>query len=465
MPQSVRVRISLWFAAALTAILVLYSGGIYVWLEHNLISSVDSQLREDYEAAEEGLRLLDEGKVSWSGSYEHGDDGAGKEIPKWIDVWDNKGEGLYSNRPGSIQSNLSAGACLNQRYHSETLDVPGLGAIRTFCGQHTIGTLPAIIRVARSLETVHRELAALMLIIALALPVAIGISGLGGYFLARRLLAPIGKMVNRAKTITADKLTERLPVENPDDELGHLAGTFNEAFARLERSFEQMKRFSSDASHELRTPLTALRSVGEVYLRQKQHNNCFETVASMLEESDRMQQLIDSLLTLSRADAGQIRKNARAENLEDLAKDVVKHLGVLAEEKNQKLNVSSRGSVFASVDSTLLRQAVINLVDNAIKYSPQDSMIEVRVERRNGKAVLEVEDHGPGIPTDEQSRIFDRFYRVDQSRARDLGGFGLGLSIAKWAVEINDGNLELESPEGSGSIFRITLQAQETVFQ
>ncbi len=460
--SSVRARIALWFAGALTAILVIYSVGIYVWLDHSLVSRVDEQLHEDYEAAEENLKPLPDRKVSWTGVYEHGEDALEKGTERWLDVWDMKGQVLYSNKPGEVTSSPFSAGCTAEKYHYETVKLPGSGSVRTMCGTHTIGDIPAVIQVTRSLDPVYRSLGALILIIGIALPIAIGASGVGGYLLAKRALAPIGKMVQRAKTITADRLTERLPVENSEDELGDLASTFNDTFARLQQSFEQMRRFTADASHELRTPLTAIRSVGEVYLRKQEHGkHCSEVVVSMLEEVHRMHQLIESLLTLSRADAGQVRRNAKSADLGELAKDVVKHLGVLAEEKKQHIRVQSQGAIMAMLDPAILRHAVVNLVDNAIKYSPENSEINVNVRGQDGKAVLEVKDHGPGISPEDHSRVFDRFYRVDKSRSRDLGGFGLGLSIAKWAVEINDGKLELDSREGSGSSFRITFPLKE----
>jgi heavy metal sensor kinase len=296
------------------------------------------------------------------------------------------------------------------------------------------------------------------------LPFGVLASVLGGYSLARRALAPLDRMTERARTINAERLQDRLPVDNPHDELGRLATVFNDTLGRLESSFDQMRRFTSDASHELRTPLTAIRSVGEVGLRGKRDEPAYrEIIGSMLEEAERLALLVDRLLTLSRADAGNSRLSADTVDLSELATEVTEQLEVLADEKNQSVHLEQKAKPTWVGDRVVLRQALLNLVDNAIKYSPTGAHITVRLDQQSDDAILEVSDNGPGIPAELQPRIFDRFYRVDESRSRSNGGTGLGLSIAKWAVEANGGKLTLESRNGSGCTFRITLpQVQPT---
>jgi heavy metal sensor kinase len=335
--------------------------------------------------------------------------------------------------------------------------------VRALSGPYAIDGLPVVIRVARSEARLRHELGEMLLILGLGLPVAVGIAGFGGYGLARRALAPVGQMADRARTITAERLSERLPVVNPDDELGHLAAIFNETFTRLERSFEELRRFTADASHELRTPLTAIRSVGEVGLREHRDENAYrEIIGSMLEEADRLGHLVDSLLTLSRADAGQVKLTLSRVDLVELVREVANHLGVLAEEKRQSLAVDAIAPVFATVDRVVFRQAVINLVDNAIKYSPEGGHVRIVVRDQPQGPALEVIDTGHGIGVEDQKRIFDRFYRVDKARSRAMGGTGLGLAIARWAMEAHGGRLELESEEGRGSTFRIMLPRTRT---
>jgi heavy metal sensor kinase len=322
---------------------------------------------------------------------------------------------------------------------------------------------PVIIRAARPLEPLYEELGFLALVLALGIPLAVALAAGGGYTLARRALAPVDRMAGQAKRITADELGERLPVENPEDELGRLAATFNRMFARLEHSFEQLRRFTADASHELRTPLTVIRSVGEVGLEERRGEEQYrEIIGSMLEEADRLARLVDSLLCLSRADGGQVRLHLETTDLAVLAEDVAQQLSVLAEEKGMAIHLDASVAAVARVDATVVRQALINLVDNAIKYGAPQSEIRVAVAQVSGRVELTVRDTGPGIAAEHHDRIFDRFYRVDKARSRQMGGAGLGLAIVRWAAEAHGGEIVLESETGRGSTFRIILpQGQE----
>jgi signal transduction histidine kinase len=224
-----------------------------------------------------------------------------------------------------------------------------------------------------------------------------------------------------------------------------------------------MRRFTADASHELRTPLTAIRSVGEVGLRGRRDEIAYrEIIGSMLEEADRLALLVDRLLMLSRADTGKASLSIDVVEIPQLAEEVVDQLSVLAEEKNQSLKVRCDAVSRWVGDRLVLRQAMMNLVDNAIKYTPFDGSINVRVTQTPAGIAIDVVDSGPGIPVELRSRIFDRFYRVDKSRSRENGGTGLGLAISKWAVEVNGGQLTLE-PTEAGSCFRITLPQTEHV--
>jgi signal transduction histidine kinase len=312
-----------------------------------------------------------------------------------------------------------------------------------------------VIQVARSEVPMRESLRDLSVILILGLPIAVAIAGLGGYSLAKRALAPIERMSDRARHITAENLGERLPIDNPDDEMGRMASVFNETLGRLEASFEQMRRFTADVSHELRTPLTAIRSVGEVGLRGHRDENAYRgIIGSMLEEVDRLAGLVDRLLTLSRAETRQAMLSRDVVDLAVLADDVVSHLGVLAEEKRQHLVVERRGAPLVPADRLVLRQALINLVDNAIKFSPVAAQIRIRIADGSDRATIDVIDSGPGISAEARERIFDRFYRDVEGGP---GGTGLGLSLAKGAVEAIGGQLTLEHSGSDGSDFRITL--------
>jgi len=303
----------------------------------------------------------------------------------------------------------------------------------------------------------QQQLREVLVVLVLGLPVIVVLAGAGGYVLARRALSPIDHLAAEARRITADRLHERLSVPNQHDEIGRLAAVVNETFARLEASFGQLGRFTADASHELRTPLAVIRGIGEMALRETRTPAEYkDAIGSLLEEVDRLTRLVDTLLRLSRGDAGTIRLSPDVVDLGELARDVVSSLGILAEERRQRLQIAVAANVRVAVDRLVLRDAITNVVDNAIKYAPPGSAIDVRVDASGQQATLTVADQGPGIPDQHRERVFDRFYRIDEGRSRESGGTGLGLAIAKWAVEVNGGTISLE-PAGSGSLFRIVL--------
>jgi len=294
-------------------------------------------------------------------------------------------------------------------------------------------------------------------VLVFGLPVIVVLAGVGGYLLARRALAPIDHLAGEARRITADRLHERLSVPNAHDEIGRLAAVINDTFARLESSFDQLRRFTADASHELRTPLSVIRGIGELGLGETRTPAEYkEAMGSMLEEVDRLTRLVDTLLQLSRGDAGTVRLSPEPLDLADLARDVASSLAILAEERRQRLQVDAPQPVPVRADRLVLRDAVANLVDNAIKYGPPESQIGITVRADTIEASLTVSDQGPGIPAEHRDRIFDRFYRVDEGRSRGAGGTGLGLAIAKWAVEANGGQISFV-PAAGGGAFRITL--------
>ena len=304
---------------------------------------------------------------------------------------------------------------------------------------------------------VEQQLDEILLVLALGLPVVVALAGAGGYLMARRALAPIDQLAAASRRITADRLHERLTVRNAQDEIGRLAAVVNETFGRLESSFDQLRRFTADASHELRTPLSVIRGIGELGLRETRTPAEYkEAMGSMLEEVDRLTRLVDTLLQLSRGDAGMLRLSRDVVDLADLAREVAASLNLLAEERRQRVDVAAAASVRVLADRSVLRDAVTNLVDNAIKYSPAGSTIRIHVDGGPERATLTVADEGAGIAPEHRDRIFDRFYRIDEARSREMGGAGLGLAIAKWAVEANGGQIALE-PAGIGSVFRISL--------
>jgi heavy metal sensor kinase len=293
----------------------------------------------------------------------------------------------------------------------------------------------------------------------IGMPLAILLASVGGYLIAGQSLAPVAAMAAQARRITSESLGQRLPVPNPDDELGSLAGVFNETLARLESSFDELKRFTADASHELRSPLTALQTVGEVGLREaRSAEELRETIGSMLEEAHRLGDLIDALLTLARMESGKVELKREPVDSAEMLSDVQSHLEILASEKRQTLHVNALPGVAVLADRVLLRQALVNIVHNAIRYSPEDTRIDMRATRRDGEVVIEVADQGPGIAPEHRRKIFERFFRGDKARSRNDGGAGLGLAIAKWSIESQQGRIEVASAPDRGSIFRIVFK-------
>ena len=433
------------------AVLGLYAGAVYTFIRDNSSQLLDERLHDDFDWASDMLAQRPDGTIA---PY----DETGEGDSPWLQVYSTNGELLYFT-PEARRNPVPNSEKLAAIPDEHIVTIPGVNPpYRIMSGGAKIGERRVVVQVARSEATIMQDLNQLLYILLLGLPVGVAAAGVGGYVLARRALAPVDRMSERARSINAERLNDRLPVDNPDDELGRLATVFNETLMRLESSFDQMRRFTADASHELRTPLTAIRSVGEVGLRGRRDEAAYrEIIGSMLEEVDRLALLVDKLLTLSRADTGRASLNVDVVDIAQLAEEVAEQLGVLAEEREQTISVRSEVAPHWLGDRMVLRQALLNLVDNAIKYTPVGGKIEIAVAQAPEGTIVDVTDTGPGIPSELQSRIFDRFYRVDKARSRENGGTGLGLAIAKWAVEVNGGRLTLEPTNGAGSRFRITL--------
>ena len=455
-PRSVRVRLTLWYVGVMLLVLGVYAGVVYIVVRNISSERLDEQLRANFDWAYDMLATRPDCSIA---PY----DDTGEGDSPWFRVYNLEGKVMYST-PEARRNPVPLSDALAKTPDEQIVTVPNLHPpFRVLSGRARIGGCPVVVQVALSEGSIIQDQRQLVYILLLGLPAAVALAGLGGYGLARRALAPVDRMVERARSINAEQLNARLPIDNPGDELGRLATIFNETFARLESSFERMRHFTADASHELRTPLTAIRSVGEVGLRGRRDEAAYrEIIGSMLEEADRLALLVDRLLMLSRADTGQAKLSMDVVDIGALAEEVAEQLGVLAEEKGQSIQVHFDPVPHWVGDRVVLRQALLNLVDNAIKYTPAGGSIEVRVAHTDSGTTIDVSDTGPGIPEELQSRIFDRFYRVDRARSRENGGTGLGLAIAKWAVEVNGGQLTLESANGAGSRFRITLPQTAT---
>jgi heavy metal sensor kinase len=439
---SVRARLTAWHALVLILIVCLFSAGTLLFVKARLYAGLDAQLRRELSTIERVYREepaeLGDLAADWGLALFQVTEG-GRPLHR-TDAWEREGlaQAAAAAEPASWR------ASDGRTYRVQAASAPSYA-----------------VAVAIDETPVRGTLWTLAAVLLAGVPFAAGLALAGGYFLAGRVLRPVGAMADQARRISAESLAERLPVANPHDEFGRLATVFNETLARVQDSFERLRRFTADASHELRTPLTAMRSVGEVAIqRTLEPAACRDVLGSMLEEVDRLTRLVDSLLLLTRADSGRLQPAREPVDAAALAASVVEQLRVLAEEKQQSLVLRAPAPVRVACDPTLLRQALANLVHNAIKYTPGRGAVSVVVSATPaGEAVIEVRDDGPGIPAPHRERIFERFYRVDAGRSRDEGGVGLGLAIARWAVEANGGRVELASEEGRGSVFRIVLPA------
>ncbi len=451
---SIRLRLTVWFVAILVLILVFYSGLTGVLLWRNLARALNHHLEEDFHFAAQFLERDDTG-VSWRGGAVR-DVGYEGGVRRWVEVWDPAGRLVYrrgSPEHETLQRLLPAAPAPGVA----VLSTPA-GRVRALTSTLDLGGQALTVRVGRTEADEWPDLLRTLVALAIGIPICLVAAGAGGYLLARRALAPVAAMTAQARLISAEDLRARVPILNPHDELGQLATVFNETFDRLERSFSSLQRFTADASHELRTPLTAIRSVGEVGVSGPRTAAEYrDIIGSMLEEAGRLSRLVDGLLLLSQADAGRRPLVRERTDLADRVRDTVGQLAVLAEERGQRIDLSAPAPVWAAVDRVLLGRAVANLVDNAIKYSPVGACIRIAVTAEPHHAVIEVADEGPGIPAEHRERVFERFHRIDDGRSREVGGSGLGLSIAAWAAAAHGGRIEVVPDVPAGATFRIRL--------
>ncbi len=446
---SIRLRLTLSYAAVLLITLGLTALGVYVFASSKLKSMASTELKSGYATVEDVLRISggDIYDVYHLGQTKPFRLSRGGQVLYRTETWDQLGLSRWlDDKIGGLHDTRLWESADGRLYKLKTGSVDEFGYEIAF---------------AQDVTAAHRSVDMLAMVLLTGVPVALVLSLIGGHILAGHALAPVNDIVSQAREITAENLSKRLPVRNPNDELGRLALVFNNTLARLERSFEQLRSFTADAAHELRTPLTSIRSVGEVALQGRLDGDAGrEAIGSMLEETDRLRDLLDGMLALASGEAGKVTLTPQRIDLRLVASTVLEELSVLAEEKDQDLSLVATEPVSASVDPATLRQAITNVVHNAIRYTPRGGRIEVSVVRgANERAVIDARDSGPGIPAPERVKVFDRFYRIDKARTRAEGGAGLGLAIAKWAVEANHGTIEFVEPNGPGACCRITLPA------
>jgi len=464
--RTIRFRLTLWYALSLAVVLLASGLFWYYYLSRSLLGHVDERLLN---VAQDVVGYLDQGppggndqvdclalenfvrRHSWAG---------------FVQIQDDNGSMLCSsgNLTG-VPLPISKSALLLFRqgrdsYETVHIDAPALELrLLTYPGRRE-GQAPQLIQVAESLDPVRHSLDDLRLLLLTFSPLALLALSFGGWFLASRALAPVSRITSAAQNINARNLSEQLPVNKNGDEITRLAETFNAMLARLEEAFRKTRQFSADASHELRTPLTILKGETEVALRwAKTPEEFHDILISNLEEIDRMGRMIEDLLTLAKSDAGELPPDLHRFSLSDTLQHLYLQTKVLGEANGVEivLNPEVTEEIHLVGDELRLRQVFLNLIANAVKYTPAGGRIEIILNVEGDEAVVSVKDTGIGIAAEHLASIFDRFYRIDKARNRKDGGSGLGLAIAKSVVEAHEGKIEVTSAPGAGSTFQVRL--------
>jgi heavy metal sensor kinase len=322
----------------------------------------------------------------------------------------------------------------------------------------TPGGAPILIETGANMEPLFHLLHSLVLILCVVTPVILIGAAIGGHLLMAGPLKPVVALTEKAESIGRKELGERLPIIHSGDELERLSLALNRMIDRLEEALAHNQRFSADASHELRTPLTIIHGELEALLENPAlDSRTMEGISSALDESDRMSRIVHNLMTISRLDSGGERMEMRPVELTAILKNTLDHMSLLADEKAIAVMCNAAAPVWVTGDVMRLKQVIVNLADNAIKYTPEGGKILVSLGAENDQAVLSVADTGIGISAEALPHVFERFYRADKARSRESGGTGLGLAIVRAICTAHDGTISVESTENHGSTFRVRL--------
>ena len=498
-----RARLALWHTAALAMLLLVFAGSAYALLVRTMMQRTDRYLAETADVFR--LELLAERAEAGSDSAEAGADSATATQTltafRFRDLsfllFDAKGHPVVASLAADLPPRAGKDvtppvpvfmlgrmlydlAAEDSESRYLTLD-DHEGGYRAYALPVRLGTVPYVAATVQSLHAQTDTIELVRIAYLLAIPIALGLSWLGGYAIARRSLAPVAAMSRQAAAISAANLHERLPVANPRDELGALAIVLNALLGRVHDALEQQRRFTADASHELRSPIAVLQSEADVVLSRTDRpaDEYRSTVAVMRRAVGRMATIVNDLFLLARADSGEQPLRVVRFYLDELATECVRSLQSVAAARGISMRCTTEPDCEYSGDEELLRRVILNLLDNGIKYSPPGADVVVTLTRDFAKDDpaatvayrLAVADTGPGIPPVEQDRVFDRFYRVSDARGRDPtptadqrppygrapDGAGLGLAIARSVVEAHGGKLELARSSAAGSEFVFTL--------
>jgi heavy metal sensor kinase len=460
---SLRAQLTLWYGGVLALALVVLSLSAYFAAARLLTQRMDSSLLSTMDEAERSLRQPAVDTESPSEFALRALQSLHYPI-RTIWVLDTEGRLLAEKKaatgsPLRHPQGLTAGAGAPHFYQFAESRVDADDSCR---GVFKRVTVPAgasyLIVVAQSTESIEDQLDLLRDVSFIVVPFAVVLAAAGGWFLAHRSLAPVSAMADSAKQITARNLEERMPVPNPGNEVGSLATTFNQLLDRLSTAITQQRQFMADASHELRTPLSVMRTAAEITLERssRDESDYREALNVVKQQTGRLTQIVNDMFALARADMGQLSLHPVDLYLDEVANEALRAAAVLAKRKKIDLESQIGGEAPYRGDEGLLRQMVLNLLDNAIKYTMPGGHVKLGLEARTTEYAIQVTDTGPGIPSEDQPRIFDRFFRSDKARTGQNSvenGTGLGLSIARSIAELHGGQLNLQRSDSSGSAF------------
>jgi len=455
-PLSIRTRLTLWYSAILLGILTITSALSYSVLRWSLVQDVDASLLTVAQV------LHDTGVAGQAEMEAVLREVLGPEFyEKFFRLLDPEGhpeEGPSQRRAQALRlSDTALANAVRGRETFETIRTEDAGDVRLLTMPIGRGRRTQIVQVGMSLNRARSALRRYLDTLVVLIPLGVALAAMGGALIARTALRPVDEMALAARRITAEDLGQRISLRGTGDELDRLAATLNGMLARLAAAFTEMQRFTADAAHELRTPLTALKGGIEVSLRAGRSGEEYRRVLEeSLEEVERLIRLAEDLLLLSRSTAGPEAPRGHVD-LEPLLLDVF-DVGVrLAQGTGVSVRVNDASPAAVSGDALALRRAVLNLVENAVKYTPAGGKVELSLTSGDGQATIAVQDTGIGIGAEDQERIFEPFVRLDAARARETGGTGLGLAIARAIALAHGGTLTLDSEVGAGSRFVLRL--------
>lgn len=455
--RSLRFRLIMWYAGLLTAVFILCGATMYQVLGHYLRQSLGESLLRRTQQIKVSLLanvdktgetfVVDEIKARY----------APENYDRYIRLTRADGTVIYAS--GRAAAFDPAGLPpTNGEERRISLLADGNRILVVTDDYTTASGRKYIIESGAPMQPIDTLLAHLLHLLFVGVPVVILVAAMGGYILVGRSLAPVVQIARSAEQITLHNLDGQLPLAATGDELEQLSQALNRMISRLRDAFEQNRRFLADASHELRTPLTALRGELENAVEEARLSpELRDKIGSALEEVDRLAKIVQTLFAISRLDAGEAQQEWRKFDVARVAADTASQMSLLAEDKGVSVNCSVEQEAGVEGDRARIKQVVVNLLDNAIKYTPSGGSVQLNVRAHAGKAIIEVIDTGIGIPADALPHVFERFYRVDKARSRDIGGAGLGLAIVKSICTAHGGMVCVDSVEGRGSRFTVEL--------